>query len=285
MLFWILAALMLAASLLIVLPALLGERAPQTIERNKLNAAIYKDQLAELEADLRNETLSPAQFEQARHDLERSLLAEVTDAAPKKPVVTTAVARNTAIAVGLAVPVLAIGVYLQLGKSDAALSNQTAQATMAAMNGLTPEMMAERLAERLKTNPQDGMGWAMLGRSYSVLGRFADATDAYAKALPLLGDDPQLLADYAEVLALSSSDQRLAGKPTEYFEKALKLDPQNQKALWLAGMAAFQQQDFKNAGVYWKRLAALMPQDSEDAQVINQRIADAEARAAGGLTR
>ncbi|MEO7557932.1 MAG: c-type cytochrome biogenesis protein CcmI, partial [Gammaproteobacteria bacterium] len=126
-------------------------------------------------------------------------------------------------------------------------------------------------------------------RSYSVMGRNTEASDAYAKALPLLPDDAQLLADYAEALALSDSDQKLAGKPTELFEKALKLDPDNPKGLYLAGMAAFQKDDYHAASEYWKRLIQSMPADSEDVRAIKQNIAEAEARAAadadGSVTR
>lgn len=291
MVFWVLAALMIIVTLLIVLPPLLKQAQPKAVRRDALNAAIYKDQLAELTEDLNNETLSPEQFEQGRLDLERNLLADVSsveDEAKARALPTSG--RITAIVVGIAVPVLAVVTYLQLGKSSEVFAPQAQLAQsqagmMAAMNGMTPEDMVQRLAERLKQNPNDGTGWAMLGRSYSVQGRFAEARDAYAKAIPLLEDDAQLLADYAEVLALNNSDQQLTGMPTELFEKALKLDPKNQKALWLAGMAAFQRQDFRTAGDYWKRLSASLPEDSEGAQTVKRHIAEAEARSAGSLTR
>ena len=288
LLFWILAALMLAITLLIILPPLLRESKPKVIERDKLNAAIYADQLAELEADLRNETLSVDQFEQGRRDLERNLLADVsTEQEKAAQAALSGAGRTTAAVVGIAVPLLAIGIYLQIGQGAAVLSAQTAAGAggaqadmMAATGGMTPEMMVQRLSERLKTNPDDGMGWAMLGRSYTVLGRFSQASEAYGKALPLMGEDAQLLADYAEVLALSSADQHLTGKPTELFEKALKLDPKNQKALWLAGMAAFQSENYNGATSYWKQLATSMPEDSENAQAVKKHIAEAESRAA-----
>ena len=288
-LFWILAAIMIVATLAIILPPLLKPRALKTVQRDVLNAAIYKDQLAELSADLSNQTLSPEQYEQGRSDLERNLLTDVSD--PQEEIinagrnVSTATGRITAVLVGIGVPVLAIGLYLQLSKDYDVFADQPMSATSAQPgmeSGFTPEMMVQRLSERLKTNPKDGAGWAMLGRSYAVLGRHGEASQAYAKALPLVKEDAQLLVDYAEAAALSNSDQQLAGKPTELFEKALKLDADNPKGLWLAGMAAYQKEDYRAASAYWKRLMLSMPADSPDAIDIQKNIAEADARAAGG---
>jgi len=234
----------------------------------------------------------PHDYNAAYDLLERNLLADVSG--PQEEIINAGnsgsvkTGRWTAVVVGLAVPLLAIGLYLQLSKGyEIVFSGRSvsagAETGMPGMApGFTPEMMVQRLSERLKTNPEDGAGWAMLGRSYSVMGRNAEASQAYAKALPLLRDDAQLLADYAESLALSDSDQQLAGKPTELFEKALKLDPDNPKGLWLAGMAAFQKEDYRAASEYWKRLTLSMPADSEEVRAIKENIAEAEARAAGG---
>ncbi len=285
-LFWLLAGAMLIAGLLILLPSLLKHGKHEVVARDAVNAAVYKDQLAELEADLRNATLSPEQFEQGRRDLERNLLADVSE--PEEPLARTAptVGRNTAIAVALAIPLLAVGIYLKLGSSDKAFAPMAdPQSEMAATGDVIPEEMVMRLAQRLKEQPDNGAGWEILGRSYRVLQRFNDASQAYANAVRLLDENAQLLADYAEVLALSSTDQQLAGKPTEFVQKALQLDPDNQKALWLAGMAAFQKEDFTTARDHWTRLTQSLPEDSEDARVIKENIAEAEARAGANLTR
>lgn len=288
-LFWLLLGLMIVIGLAIVLPPLLKHNKSNNVPRDVLNVAIYKDQIAELEADLKNETLSPEQYEQGLRDLERNLLADVSEVQQHKGALASSkTSRATALLVVIMLPTLALGMYLKLGESDliASPSTMVASGQPGNMGGIDPEQMVQRLAERLKKDPKDGTGWALLGRSYAVLGRFPEASQAYAKAVELLGsDDPQLLADYAEVLALSNPDQNLAGKPTELFQQVLKMDPANQKALWLAGMAAFQKEDFRGATDYWKRLTASLPEDSENAQTIKGYIAEAEARAAGSLTR
>jgi cytochrome c-type biogenesis protein CcmH len=121
--------------------------------------------------------------------------------------------------------------------------------------------MVDRLAARLKDKPQDAEGWAMLARSYSVLGRHAEALTAYEKAIALRKDDANLLADYADSLAVQKNHV-LAGEPIKLVERALKLEPHNLKALSMAGTEAFDRQDYKGAVQYWLQLVEFGPADS-----------------------
>ena len=276
--FWWIAGAMILLSLAIMLPPLLKQSKSVAVARDLVNTAIYKDQLAELDADLNNGNVSQEQYEQGRRDLERNLLADAElGSKTATPARSFSSGRLAAIVVGLAVPALAISLYMW--QTQQTLTVQpSAQIADAPMGGFTPERMVEQLAARLKSNPQDGEGWLKLGRSYTVLGRFPEASEAYAKALPLMKEDAQLLADYAEALALSKPDQDLAGQPTALAQQALKLDPNNQKALWIAGMAAFQKGQFKVAINYWEVLSQSLPEKSEDADVVKKRIAEATAR-------
>ena len=142
----------------------------------------------------------------------------------------------------------------------------------------------EKLAKRLEQNPNDAQGWVMLGRSFIVLERFSDAANAYARATTLNNSDPNLWADYAEALALANG-QRLAGKPAEALDRALKIDPKNQKALALAASAAFEASDYSKALEYWQRLLPLLRPDSEDARTVSDQIAKAKELAAGRGSR
>lgn len=283
--FWIIAGLMIVVALIFILPPLVKRSDLPTVERNRLNADIYKDQFSELEADLRNGVLSQEQFEQGRLDLERNLLADVTESAEPTPVANKSkTGQVTAAIVGLALPVLAVGIYIQLGQYEAPRGpqDQTEEQNPMSDGGVNPEDMVAGLAERLKSAPEDAQGWQMLGRSYVVLERYPEASAALAKAYTLLGDkDPQLLADYAEAIVMSKPDEPIAGLPTELFQKALTLDPDNAKALWLAGMTAFQENDFPKAVSYWQRLTTVLPADSPDAQAVKKFIADAERRDLG----
>jgi len=138
----------------------------------------------------------------------------------------------------------------------------------------------EKLAERLQGQPDDAEGWAMLARSYGMLGRIDEAVPAYQKAVALNGQDARLLADYADTLALKNN-RNLEGEPMQLVERALKIEPNNLKALSLAGAAAFNRQDFAGAVRYWEQVVRHAPPDSPYLAQVQASIA--EARERGGL--
>jgi len=138
------------------------------------------------------------------------------------------------------------------------------------------ESMVARLAAHLRTNTDDVSGWKLLGRSYAALGRFPEAADAYARAAVREPRDAQLLADLADTLAMARG-QRLAGEPEKLILRALEIDPENLKALALAGTAAYDRKDYSTAAAYWQRMLPLVPADSEDARAIQANINEARA--------
>jgi cytochrome c-type biogenesis protein CcmH len=140
--------------------------------------------------------------------------------------------------------------------------------------------MTEKLATRLKAQPNDSEGWAMLARSYTVLGRHPEALKAYEQAVAQRNNDPDLLADYADSLAVKNN-RTLAGEPMKWVEKALKQDPRNLKALSLAGSAAFERKDYAGAVKYWEQVVSIGPADSNHVQQAQGALA--EARELGGL--
>jgi cytochrome c-type biogenesis protein CcmH len=142
------------------------------------------------------------------------------------------------------------------------------------------EAMTEKLVARLKEQPDDAEGWSMLARSYTVLGRHPEALPAYERAVALRADDAQLLADYADSLAVKNK-RVLAGEPMKWVEKALKIDPRNVKALALAGTNAFDRKDYAGAVKYWEQVVQYGPSDSNYVQQVQASLA--EARDLGGL--
>jgi cytochrome c-type biogenesis protein CcmH len=140
--------------------------------------------------------------------------------------------------------------------------------------------MAARLAVRLEKEPDNAEGWVMLARTYYALNRHADAARAFERAAMLVPDSAELLADYADALAAAQGGT-LSGKPLALVQRALKIDPAQWKALALAGTAAFDRKEYRQAVAYWERMKATVPPGSPIAQSIDSSIA--EARALGGL--
>ena len=135
--------------------------------------------------------------------------------------------------------------------------------------------MVDRLAERLKSRPDDADGWHMLGRSYATLGKHGQAIGAFETALRMNPDDPTLLAELAYSAAITN--RRVAGgrSAAELLQRALQLDPRNPKALALAGTLSLDRKDYQGAAQYWEQLARVEPPDSAFGKQIQLSIAQA----------
>ena len=291
-LFWVICAGLILIALAFVLPTLLQRTNESDValedERKQANIAIYRDQLSELEADLHNGIVSEEQYAQDRDEIERRLLEDVTTAKTKQTATAPAVARNTAYLLGLGIPLVAIIFYLNVGNPNSlsetptptSSSRPAAEPPPAERSQAQIEANVEKLAQRLQSNPSDAQGWTMLARSYNSMEKFGEASGAYAKATELSPNDADLWAEYAFATAMASG-RSLEGKPMELINRALKIDPQNAKALQLAGSAAFQAKDYKKAIDYWQRILKQVPADSEVAQAIAERIEEAKKLEAG----
>jgi len=277
-LFWIVGALLVAIALLFIVPPLLRSKASGRLSRGAVNVAVYRDQLRELEADLRAGTLSGDHYEKARRELEARLLDDVggVERAAGRP----QWGRRAALVLGLAVPLAAVGLYFVVGNPQA-LAPQAATDAAHNLDVQQFQALVDRLAERLKNNPDEVQGWVMLARSYAALGRFGEAAAAYAHAVERLPGDAQVLADYADALAMAQG-RRLQGEPEKIIARALQVDPDNVKALALAGTVAFDKQDYATAVAHWERILRLVPQDSELAQSVRASVAPRERITAAG---
>ena len=287
-LFWVICALFVVIALSFILPTLLQKDSATQFEseqeRREANVAVYKDQLLELENDLRNGLVEQHQYDQDREEIERRLLEDTAanSNANRSPVMLNQFQQRTAYFVALGIPLIAVLFYLKVGelKGIANVPGETpvAQAPMQPGDRSQAQIEANvnALAKRLESNPSDGDGWLMLARSYSSMERYADATAAYEHAAKVKTNDADLLAEYAFATAMSSNKQ-LTGKPQELITQALKVDPTNLKALELAGSAAFQAKEYQKAIDYWQKVVSKVPAGSEVAQSVNSRINEAKS--------
>lgn len=275
--FVVAASLLAIGALAFVVVPLLRRGPAAGVSRDAINVAVYRDQLRELEADLRAGTLAQEQYERSRAEIEARLLQDVggKDAAAARPRSEAAT-----VAFAIALPVCALAVYLVVGDPQALLR---ARAPQDASHGVTEEQiqaMVEKLARRMRANPEDPEGWKILARSYAAMGRFKDASEAYAAATARVTNDAQLFADYADALAMAQG-RTLEGEPEKLIARALAIDPANTKALALAGTVAFNRKDYAKAAQYWERILAVVPADSETARAARSNIAEARALAGG----
>lgn len=294
--FWLIAAIFVAIALAFVLPPLLLRAAPASTAGDKeSNVAVYRDQLADLEADLQSGIISAEQYQQDRDEIERRLLSDVAAPVPltEQKSKLAAAGRGTIYALALGIPIVAVGFYYQVGTPGAisGTSAPNAQAPFAGnrrpaqlnQSGADGPMTQQRmeanvvaLAKRLEQNPSDVSGWKMLARSYSGLQKYEEASKAYARATELKPDDADLLADYALAKTMANG-QQMQGEPLALVKQALKLDPENPKALQLAGGAAFQDKRYAEAVGYWERVLKKVPPDSELAQALKLKIEEAKS--------
>lgn len=188
--------------------------------------------------------------------------------------------RSWAVVLLVAIPLLSFGLYRHLG-APAVLDAQPA------LQGKSHDVdaMLAALEKRLKDKPDDAEGWYVLGRAYLALQRVADAEAALARAVKLAPKEARMLAQYAEVVAVSDKGN-LQGRARELVAEALELDPQEEKALELAGLSAYQREEWAQAAYYWRHLLKRLPPDSEFYQDIEKALKDARGKAehASGLS-
>lgn len=238
-------------------------------ERKTANLVIFRDQLAELEREKAEGSLTESAFDQARTELQRRLLEDVEPESASSPATSLAPSRRIAISIAALLPLLALLGYGVLGNPRALDPTQTVAAPK--MTSAEIEGMVARLAEKMQANPDDLKGWLMLARSYKTMGRYAEAAEAYAKGEKAIGDDPDTLASYAETLAMSQG-KGLQGKPVRLVERALKIDPQHGHSLFLAGAAAMEGGDAKKGIAYWEALLPQVEPGSDIDRMLRQGI-------------
>lgn len=275
--FWSIAGLMVIGALFFLVPPLVWrKRTPESADARATSIVVYREHLAEYDAERQRGQLSVGQYGENVRELERRVLEDTRRAEEGTPPPASRASIIAAIALVVTLPPAALGVYRMVGNPDALQPRSIAQAPHHAVSPEQILSMVERLAERMAKSPDDAQGWAMVARSYNALGRYGHAVNAYGRVVELGGADAQLLADYADTLAMVSG-RSLAGRPLDLVEKALTLDPNNQKALALAGTAAFDRQDFEQAIAFWQRLERTFSADAPDLPSVQRSLAEARA--------
>jgi cytochrome c-type biogenesis protein CcmH len=146
------------------------------------------------------------------------------------------------------------------------------------LSALSDEQLERMVVQAKALTQQDAKNasaWAMLAHSYEMMGKFSEAAKAYAQLVPLLPKDAQVLADYADVLAVVNG-RTFQGEPFVLLKQALALDAKNVKALVLMGTAYIERQDAAQAIAYFEK-ARVATTDAVLQAQIDAGIAQAKA--------
>ncbi len=272
--FWFFAVAMVIVALIFLLRPFFLDMKKDEIERSALNVSITKERLSELEAELEQDTISQSEYEQTREELEQALLYDVEQETINiKKVNSESYNRFTRIALIFSVPVFAISLYGFLGQPDlieGGKKQAAASAGHATSNGVsklgTVEEMVEKLAAKLKENPNNAEGWFMLARSYMSMNRYKEAVVALEKTNQLIPNNPVVMLRYADALTMLRGGQ-ISGKPFELIKKAVELKPDDPTGLWLLGMGYEEQGEYQKAISYWNLLMPMLKDEKSISEV------------------
>ena len=280
MLFMLLALAMCLCIAAVFIWFLIRQRPVRTsASQAKLNASVYRAQISDLDFEHQSGHISAQEWQQTRDELSQRLLEDTSvgddpGARKEKP------ALWTALLIGLTLPVASLSMYLWVGEPQALQAMATEppeKAMQAELSG-----MAQTLAKKLESNPDNQEGWVMLGRSYRTLEKYDNAVSAYDRALKLSADDGVKL-ERAEVLALKAQGN-FDGEPWNVIREILKKDPQQKGALLLAGSASYAHDKYADALRYWQQARKLLAADHPDVPSLEGAIATAQNKLGLPLT-
>lgn len=252
---WIAMAMLAGLAVLVMARPWWRRQLPAEQRRRAANVAAYRTRLAEIDVDVAAGLLSADAAESLKAEQAQRLLAAESGAAPANASASTERRIGVGLALALLPVLLAALWYVQTGSwrterqivAGAAATPAAAEAQVTAM--------IDQLRTRLKQHPDDEQSWAMLGRGEMMLQHYAVSADAYRHANSLSDNsNPNWLVGEGQSLALAGG-RNLQGRPAQLFAAALKIAPDDPRALWYAGLVAAQAGDTGRARTLWQRLA------------------------------
>jgi cytochrome c-type biogenesis protein CcmH len=277
MIFWLaMAGLTAAVMAALVWPIM--RRAPEAAPRAQFDAAIYRDQLAELERDAARGIIGPAEADAARNEVSRRILGTLGDATRKGEGEAEPQGRSALLA-ALLIPLVAVPVYLWAGSPR--LPDLPLQARLDnAVEANDLDALVARVESHLAKNPGDVAGWQVLAPVYRRMERFGDAANAYARILSLTAPTADIYTDYAE-MQVYANQGLVTTAAVEPLREALRLDPANPKARFFMALADKQEGKTAEALAAWKALLVDAPPDANWRGLVEGEIAAIEKPASG----
>lgn len=279
MLLWIILACLTAIVLLVLLRPLAGAGAGDR-PAEAFDSAVYRDQLGEIESDRARGLIGEEEAEAARVEIARRLLAANSKSEASHGISSNAGrARVATIAVAIALPLLALGLYFAYGSPR--LPDQPLAARLQdPSSDQNLEALVARVEARLREHPEEGEGWDAIAPVYMGWQRYGDAADAYAQAIRLLGESAKRLSGRGEALVLANNDV-VTEEARGALERAVELDQTLLEPRILLAIAKEQDGQFQAAIEDWRALLDKAPKDAPWRDMVEKKIASAEAHVSG----
>ena len=281
MVIWIILASLTAIVLFVLLRPLTRQGASGRVPET-LNAAVYRDQLGEIESDRARGLIGAEEAEAARIEIARRLLAADSQAQASGMAESDATrARTATIGVALALPLLAVGLYLLYGSPRLPDQPLTARLEDPASDQNLAALVA-RVEARLREHPEEGEGWDAIAPVYMSWRRYDDAAEAYAQANRLLGESAKRLSGQGQALVLANNGV-VTEEARHVLDRSVELDPTLIEPPILLAIAKEQDGQFEAAIEDWRAILEKTPADASWREMVEQRIATSEAHLAGKL--
>jgi cytochrome c-type biogenesis protein CcmH len=275
---WFVFALMTIAAIFAVLWPLSRSSAPQA---GGSEAAVYKDQLAEIERDTAAGLIGVSEAEAARVEIGRRLLAAADGPHDLPSQSRLSLRRASAVVALVGLPLAAVTFYLALGSPWLGDFPLAARTRTADVNQPLDNMVAQ-VEAHLEKNPADGRGWSVLAPVLVRLGRYDDAVRAYRNAITYAGDSAERRSDLGEALAGAAGGVVTADAKAE-FERAVAQNAEEPKASYFLGLAAEQDGRQADAAAIWRTMLAKAPADAPWRPLVQAALARVGGPAAPAL--
>lgn len=278
--FFVVVSLSLLAAAFVIFPIMLNRSGPRQ-SRHETNIVLFRERLAELQNERDNNRLDEEEFQRLKTELERRLLEDAGDTGVShaQVMILTKPRWQLILTLALSVPVAGWLLYQQTGaKADWDIAQTLRDIShIAAAEQDTSESAAKlvrQLNDRLQQRVDDPHYLSLLGNVELDMQNYPAATDAYQRLSALVPGDPNVLAQYAQALYLSSG-RVVTPKVQSLAEQSLAINPRQPGVLGMLGIASFETGDYRAAIQYWERLLPALGPVSPNSKMIRGGIKQA----------
>jgi cytochrome c-type biogenesis protein CcmH len=250
----VIAVVSVVAAALLVLPLVRQRR--DLADRSEYDLAVYRQQLADVDADIARGVMSPEEGESVKLEVERRMLKASRTKDEAKPIMKQ---RSVlALIVLVAVPAASLALYQYQGSPDLPGQPFAERSPSKAPNRAKIVELLQRVEQRLKSNPNDKRGWRLLGQGYMSLGETGKAAETFKQAAKIFPDDPDIMSSFGEALVMDSNGV-VGPEALRIFQSVHKADPTMVAPRYYIGLASFQAGEIQQAYDQWRALAVDSP--------------------------